>query len=333
MQSFKSFVNSSFQSKLLYDLKQNRRKNIKKLIAKISSKINLNRKTSDKNSINLLKNIFKAEKLLKTQNNLNLPTKQVTAKINLFLNKQCLEVNQKYSWVTKKIPNSSHVTQIKQTLQKIDRPIINADINIIYEKLKENDIIQKNKMKITSKKSAILLEIHEIILLFSNIAKVVLNYFSCCDNFVKVKSIVSYYIRLSLANTLKHKLKISSTDKIFKKFGQNLVIKNSQKKNSTIHFMAKHEINNWSKKFNITDSTIIKGFLFKDNIKTYEIFKNDSAKKTICDFPNCNNLAKHVYNVNKISKNLKNNYVYNSLKNYKQIVLCQLCYTKTYSNS
>jgi hypothetical protein len=105
------------------------------------------------------------------------------------------------------------------------KPIINADLTHIYNQLKKSDIIQKNRMKVNTKKSSVLYEDYKIIQLFSNVAASILNYFSCCDNFSKVKSIVYYFIRLSLATTIMQKHKMSSTYKVFKEYGENIRIK------------------------------------------------------------------------------------------------------------
>lgn len=105
------------------------------------------------------------------------------------------------------------------------KPVINADITHIYHQLKKSEIIQKSRMKVNTKKSLVLFEDYKIIQLFSNVAVSILNYFSCCDNFSKVKSIVYYFIRLSLATTIMQKHKMSSTYQVFKEYGENVQIK------------------------------------------------------------------------------------------------------------
>jgi hypothetical protein len=125
------------------------------------------------------------------------------------------------------------------------RLLINFDRSklYIYKKFKENGIIQKNKMKVETKKSMLLSKDYQIIVLFSNIAKSILNYFSCCDNFSKVKSIISYFVRLSLAATIMQKHKMSSTRKVFKKYGEDINVEHPYKKNQIISFITKHKIN------------------------------------------------------------------------------------------
>jgi hypothetical protein len=105
------------------------------------------------------------------------------------------------------------------------KPIINADLTNIYHQLKKSEIIQKNNMKVNTKKSLVLYEDYKIIQLFSNIAASILNYFSCNDNFSKVKSIVYYFVRLSLAATIMQKHKMSSTYQVFKEYGENIQVR------------------------------------------------------------------------------------------------------------
>jgi hypothetical protein len=142
------------------------------------------------------------------------------------------------------------------------RPTLNADLKNIYEKLKANNIIQKNKMKVETPKLLLLYEDYEIIALFSSIAKNILNYFSCCDNFSKVKSIVSYFVRLSLAATLMQKHRMPSIHNVLKKYGENISVEDPCKKNQTVNFFTKHEINIWPRGFNKKNSSITYNYPF-----------------------------------------------------------------------
>ena len=87
---------------------------------------------------------------------------------------------------------------LNKSVQRARRPILNANLTeiYIYINLRESNIIRKNKMKVESKKSMLLNDDHEILTLFSSITKNIFNYFSCCDNFSKVKFIILYFVRL-----------------------------------------------------------------------------------------------------------------------------------------
>lgn len=147
----------------------------------------------------------------------------------------------------KKIPKfkSQPATFIEanKTAQFSRRPILNADLKSIYKKLREGDIIQKNRMKVETKKSVLHFDDHEIIALFSSIARGILNYYSCCDNFSRVKSIVLYFVRLSLASTIMQKHNMSSTHKVFKTYGEDISVDHPFKKHSSVNFISRHEIN------------------------------------------------------------------------------------------
>jgi hypothetical protein len=132
--------------------------------------------------------------------------------------------------------------QKDETLSYFNKPILKADLKNIYNKLKKSEIIQKKNMKIETKKSLLLYEDYKIIRLFSDIATSILNYFSCCDNFSRVKSIVYYFVRLSLATTLMQKHKMSSTYQVFKEHGENLRVNHPNKRNRTVNFLTKNEI-------------------------------------------------------------------------------------------
>lgn len=202
---------------------------------------------------------------------------------------------------------------INKTKPYLCKPIVNADLRHIYHQLQKNEIIQKNHMKVSTKKSLVLYEDYKIIQLFSNAAASTLNYFSCCDNFSKVKSIVYYFVRLSLATTIMQKHKMSSTYQIFKEYGENVRIKHPWEKKHTINFLTKNEIYNWPK-----------GYRKKNKSKTH-----------ISLFKNINHLLKPIVNLIAIINNPPIWIIFNYIrvipvKIYKRSYLCWTC-TKKYS--
>lgn len=104
-------------------------------------------------------------------------------------------------------------------------------------------------MKANSKKSVLLFEDHKIVELFTTIAKNILEYFSCCDNFTRVKFAIFYFIKFSLASTLKHKHKLASIKEVFKFYGKNISVIHPKKTNTNVSYLTNHQINIWSKKF------------------------------------------------------------------------------------
>lgn len=138
-----------------------------------------------------------------------------------------------------------------QTIRFNKGPIISANLDTLYEKLKENDIIKqdKNKKKSKSRYKSLLCEDYEIIEYYRSFALKILNYYQCCDNFHSIKSIVNYFIRQSLALTLKHKHKASSSHAIYNKYGINIAVENPKKKGNHISFLTRHEVNAKKKKF------------------------------------------------------------------------------------
>jgi hypothetical protein len=139
--------------------------------------------------------------------------------------------------------NLVNYSKFKSTIQHSHHPIIKANLKIIYQKLKKSDILKTKCIKANSKKSMLLFEDHKIIELFTTIAKNILEYFSCCDNFNKVKFAIFYFIKLSLASTLKHKHKLSSIQKVFKIYGKNINVIHPKKTNTNISYLTNHQIN------------------------------------------------------------------------------------------
>jgi Type II intron maturase len=139
--------------------------------------------------------------------------------------------------------NLINVTKLKNLIEHSRHPIINANLKIIYQKLRKSDILKINSMKVNSKKSVLLFEDHKIIELFSIIARNILEYFSCCDNFAKAKFAVFYFIKFSLASTLKHKHKLSSIQKVFEIYGKNISVIHPKKVDTNISYITNYQIN------------------------------------------------------------------------------------------
>jgi Type II intron maturase len=126
---------------------------------------------------------------------------------------------------SKSIAKKAGICRMLTNKQHLCKPVLNADLKNVFHQLKKSEFIHKNSVKVNTKKSLILYEDYKIIRLFSNVAVSILNYFSCCDNFSKIKSIVYCFIRLSLAATLMQKHRMSSTYQVFKEYGENLRVK------------------------------------------------------------------------------------------------------------
>ena len=200
------------------------------------------------------------------------------------------------------------VTFRNKTKSYLCKPFINADLRHIYHQLKKSDIVQKNRMKVNTKKSLVLYEDYRIIQLFSNMAASILNYFSCCDNFSKVKSIVYYFVRLSLATTIMQKHKMSSTYQVFKEYGENVRIKHPWEKKYIINFLTKNEIYNWPKGYR----------------------KKNKSKTRTSLFENINGLLTPVANLSGLQKNNSTLIISNfisviSVEKYERSRLCWMC--------
>lgn len=231
----------------------------------------------------------------------------------LAINQQRFDKKLTASKVAKLKIKKVRTTRIKKTKTYLCKPIINADLKHIYNQLRKSEIIQKNRMKVDTKKSLVLYEDYKIIQLFSNAAASMLNYFSCCDNFSKVKSIVYYFVRLSLATTIMQKHKMSSTYQVFKEYGENVRIKHPWEKKYVVNFLTKNEIYNWPK-----------GYRKKNQSKTY-----------ISLFESINHLLKPIENLAAIKHNCSTLVLYNLMdvipvKRYERSHLCWMC-AKTYN--
>ena len=127
---------------------------------------------------------------------------------------------------------------------------IEAPTNEIYELLYSRGFISQKQKRPTPNDSVLSQEDHRIVAWYRNISTGLLNYYSCCDNFLKVKAIVNYHLRWSAIHTLSKKHK-SSSHQIIKKYGKNLVVTHNGK--NLASFLSPEEIKRFQKGFSETD--------------------------------------------------------------------------------
>jgi hypothetical protein len=154
----------------------------------------------------------------------------------------------------------------KVVTRQHDLPIqIYAPTDLIKQKLKTSGIISKK-----GKPQAINLLSCEtdftILQWYSFLAKRILNYYRCADNFYKIKNIVNYQIRWSVYYTLAKKHKITLR-KLFIKYGYDFIV---NKKLQGI-FRSKTDV-----------AGTKKAFLLKHNfLKPFDIQNKFYLKKTL----------------------------------------------------
>lgn len=98
--------------------------------------------------------------------------------------------------------------------------------------LKDHGIVRltsNNKFIPISYKPILSFKITDIVLFLRNVFINIVSYYSCCDNWYNVKSLINYYGKYCAAMTIAHKTKIKLT-KVFKKYGNYLKIYSDQNK-------------------------------------------------------------------------------------------------------
>lgn len=100
---------------------------------------------------------------------------------------------------------------------------IEAPVDEIYALLHSRGFITVKQKRPTPNDSVLGHEDHRIVAWYRTVSVGLLNYYSCCDNFLKVKAIVNYQLRWSAIHTLSKKHK-SSSKQIILKYGKNLVV-------------------------------------------------------------------------------------------------------------
>jgi hypothetical protein len=113
----------------------------------------------------------------------------------------------------------------KVVTKQVDLPIqIYAPTDIVKKRLKDRGIVSKKGKPLAL--NPITKETDKTILRwYASLAWSLLTYYSCADNFYKIKSIVNYHVRWSMYHTLAKKHKMSLR-KLFSTYGQEFEHKN-----------------------------------------------------------------------------------------------------------
>jgi hypothetical protein len=159
------------------------------------------------------------------------------------------DANKKDISIKGKLRNRISNMSVKNNIVKIQvleegvvhscRPIIVIDHDTIYNKLKFANIIN-SKNNPACKLNIITVSDYNIITYFNSVARSLLSYFRCADDFSRIKSIVNWFIRYSAVATIKHKHKLASRKTVFDKYGINLTFTNP--KGNTVSLVSQREV-------------------------------------------------------------------------------------------
>nr|YP_009710066.1 hypothetical protein [Coleochaete scutata]QFU80171.1 hypothetical protein [Coleochaete scutata] len=104
-----------------------------------------------------------------------------------------------------------------------------APVDKILDKLRDLGFVTKKKARPMHVARLLNSTDEDIIRHISGVARGLLNYYRCCDNLYKVKSIIDYQMRWSAIFTLANKHK-TSAQQIIQKYSKNLVVRDNEGK-------------------------------------------------------------------------------------------------------
>jgi hypothetical protein len=181
-------------------------------------------------------------------------------------------------------------------------PQIKANTDEIYARLLDSGIINTKKAPI-SKASITRAESSLIISYYNSVARGILSYYRCADNFYTIKNIVLFRIRSSLLKTLAHKHKTTSSQ-IIGSYSKK--IKTTGRKGKIVEFLDSIEVSNLQKKFLINPTTDPFEHLFK----TFISLQKAAISSESCAIVDCPNTDIEVHHVRKLYRNVdKNNQI------------------------
>jgi len=175
-------------------------------------------------------------------------------------------------------------------------PQINAPLVDIREKLRNRGVISKsNKPKSIGR--LVYVPDRDIVKWYNAVGRGLLNYYSCCQNFYKVKDYVDYMVRWSAIHTLAGKHK-SSCRKIIAKYSKDLIIKD-EKGHTLTQFMSSREIKVMRRQFR---SNVSKDAANKVLDQIWAKFTRTKFFGVECAVEGCENPNVEWHHVNKLNR-------------------------------
>ena len=196
------------------------------------------------------------------------------------------------------LPDETPKKRYKELIGRSDMlpPRINAPLFEIRAKLRESGIIS-NSNKPRAIGRLISVPDVKIISWYKAVGRGLLNYYSCCQNFYKVKDYVDYMVRWSAIHTLAGKHK-SSCKKIIAKYTKDLIIKDNEGLTLT-SFVSSHEIKTMKRQFR---SNVSHDAAEKVLNQIWAKFTRTSFFGAECAVENCDNSNIEWHYVNKLSR-------------------------------
>ena len=197
-----------------------------------------------------------------------------------------------------RLPEKEPKKRYKELVGRYDTlpPQINAPLVDIRTKLRERGIISKS-----NKPRAIGRLIHApddmIVNWYKAVGRGLLSYYSCCQNFYKVKDYVDYMVRWSAIHTLAGKHK-SSCKKIIMKHTKDLIIKNEEGF-TLASFMSSQEIKTMRRQFR---SNVSHDVAEKVLNQIWAKFTRTNFFGAECAVEGCENSKIEWHHVNKLSR-------------------------------
>jgi retron-type reverse transcriptase len=123
-----------------------------------------------------------------------------------------------------KTRNGSALKEYRLTYQT-SRPQLLAPIQKILAKLESKGYCKKGPIGTPTRVGRLIhMSLPMIINHYLAIGRGILNYYSCADNFTRLKARITYILKYSCALTFASKLKLITAKKVFSKYGYNLAV-------------------------------------------------------------------------------------------------------------
>lgn len=218
------------------------------------------------------------------------------------------------------------------------RPQILAPIHKIVAKLESKGYCKKGQTGTPTRVGRLIhLSLPMIICHYLAIGRGILNYYSCADNFTRLKARVTYILKYSCALTFASKLKLITTKKVFSKYGYNLAVTEEVKgTKKVVALFEDQDLYGIKPGFRLNnrayDPLSMIEFAAKTFPRSKKLFEGDCK---VCGSKK-NLEVHHVKHLRKQGRpDGKADYMTNLMRqmNRKQILLCQNCHIKVNKGS
>lgn len=238
-------------------------------------------------------------------------------------------------YVKRKLVRSTRSDGSVRLIAQTSRPQMLAPIPKIVAKLESKGYCKNGSKGVPTRVGRLIhLSLPMILDHYLAIGRGILNYYSCADNFKRLKARVSYILKYSCALTFASKLRLRTVKRVFAKYGYNLEISETvNEKSKIVAQFEDRSLTNIKPGFRLNNTAYDPLSMIEFAAKTFpRSRKMFDGECKVCGSQD-NLEVHHVKHLRKQNKHEgKSDYMSSLMRqmNRKQVLLCKECHIKVH---